>query len=114
MQTHELLRPRLPTWLEDYKVIIDLDEGLLHIRIVPGGIHGFATGAYQYAFEAWSRNLGPLNPGAVPPLRKRSDTSNPSTYSLADACRLQILRTCFKITRPVLCPKRHCLPPDDT
>jgi hypothetical protein len=44
----DLLRPRLPFYVDLFKVIIDLDAGKLHIiRTVPGLCHEAACGAWD-------------------------------------------------------------------
>lgn len=81
-ETYEVLRPKLPTWCGLYKVIVDLDDGYLHIRVVPGNIHAAASSAFNYSIESWANNLQHVPPGTIPPLRNRSDASRFSHFSL--------------------------------
>ena len=76
----QLLRPKLPFWYDGYKIIIDLDDGFLNVRVVPGDIHGAAAAAWTVDIQMWSRN-GVANPfGTIPPLRERQDASKTSAY----------------------------------
>ena len=78
LETYELLRPKLPEWYGSYKVIVDLDEGYLNVRVVPGDLHAAASTAFNYSIESWANNLQPVPPGTIPPLRNRSDASRSS------------------------------------
>jgi hypothetical protein len=75
VDTFDFLCPKLPKWYQNFKVIIDLEEGMLHIRAVPGALHGTAATAFNYTFESWANNFMPVPPGTTPPLRSRNDAS---------------------------------------
>ena len=81
-ETYEVLRRKLPKCCGLYKVIVDLDDGYLRIRVVPGDIHAAASSAFNYSIESWANNLQPVPPGTIPPLRNRSDASISSRFSL--------------------------------
>ena len=81
-ETYELLRPKLPKWSGSYKVIVDLDDGYLNVRVVPGDLHAAASTAFNYPIESWAINYQPLPPGTIPPLRNRNDTSRSSRLFL--------------------------------
>jgi len=83
-ETYELLRPKLRKWSGSYKVIVDLDEGFLHVRVVPGDLHGAASTAFNYSIESWANNFRPVPHGTIPPLRNRNDASRSSHRSLTD------------------------------
>ena len=46
-ETFEILRPKLPKWSGSYKIIVDLDEGYLQVRVVPGDLHAAASTCFQ-------------------------------------------------------------------
>jgi hypothetical protein len=75
VETFDFLLPKLPKWHEKFKVIIDLDDGMLHMRAVPGDLHAAAATAFNYSFESWANNFMPLPPGTIPPLGSRNDAS---------------------------------------
>lgn len=81
-ETYEVLRPQLPMWRGLYKVIVDLDDGCLHIRVVPGDIHAAASSAFNYSIESWANNLQYVPPGTISRLRNRGDASRSSPFSL--------------------------------
>jgi hypothetical protein len=73
LETYERLRPKLPKWRDSYKIIVDLDDGYLYIRVVPGVPHAAASSAFNYSIESWANNLQPVLPGIIPPLRYQGD-----------------------------------------
>ena len=77
-ETYELLRPKLPKWSGSYKVIVDLDEGFLHVGVVPADLHGAASTAFNYSIESWANNFRQVPPSIIPPLRTRNDAGRSS------------------------------------
>jgi hypothetical protein len=74
-ETYDILCTKLPRRYETFKIIFNLNNGILYIRVVPGDLHAAASTAFNYAIESWANNSQPVLPGILPPLRNRSDTS---------------------------------------
>lgn len=69
------IRKRLPNRFNDFKVIIDLDDGHLGIRTVPGDVRGSAAHAWNPVIIAWANNNQPPPTRTHPPLRSQIDAS---------------------------------------
>jgi hypothetical protein len=65
---YDLLRSRLPKTYQSFKVIIDLDNGYLRIRVVPGHLDGATATAWNQTILNCANNPLPL-PGVLSPLR---------------------------------------------
>ena len=63
------LRSRLPYHSKGYKVIIDYEDGYLHVRTVPGLCHEAASRAWDIDVNGWANNYTPL-PANVKPVLK--------------------------------------------
>jgi hypothetical protein len=76
---YDLLRPKLLNRYETFNVIIDLDDGYLRVRVVPGDLHGAAANAWNHTILNWANNPFPL-PGVLPSLRSFGDACNTPLY----------------------------------
>lgn len=77
---YDLLYPTFPKTYQAFKVIIDLDEGYLRVRVVPGDLHGELANAWNHTILNWA-NHPPPPPGVLPPLRSRGDSCKTPFYS---------------------------------
>ena len=75
------IRKRLPNRFDGFKVIIDLDDGSLGIRTVPGDIHGAGAHAWNPVIIAWANNNQPPPTQTHPTLRSQIDASIPPPIS---------------------------------
>ena len=75
VDTFDFLCPKLPKWYENFKIIIDLEDGMLHIRAVPGDLHAVAATAFDYAITTWANNFMPVPLGTIPLLHSHNDAS---------------------------------------
>jgi hypothetical protein len=71
------LRSRLPYHSNGFKIIIDYEDGFLHVRTVPGLCHEAACRAWDFDINGWANNYTPL-PGHVKPVLK--PTGSGGTY----------------------------------
>jgi hypothetical protein len=71
-KTFALLTERLPNSSGLFKIILELEEGFIRVRAVPGTIHGLAANAYTFDVLQWSMNNNSANPR---PLRCTGDGS---------------------------------------
>ena len=72
--TFDALWPKLQKSFENYKVILDLDEGYINVRVVPGDLDGAAASAFNYIFESWANHFQPVpvdNPSAPKSQRRQ-------------------------------------------
>lgn len=76
---YDLLRPKLLKRYETFKVIIDLDDGYLRVRVVPGNLHEATANAWNHTILNWANNPLPL-PGVLPSLRSLGDACNTPLY----------------------------------
>ena len=71
------IQRRLPNRFDGFKVIIDLDDGHLGIRTVPGDVHGAGAHAWDPVIIAWANNNQPPPTRTHPPLRSQIDAGIP-------------------------------------
>lgn len=56
------LRTKMPRWSGSYKVILDLEDGNIYVRVVPGNLHAAASRAFNYAMGQRSTTGGRSQP----------------------------------------------------
>jgi hypothetical protein len=74
-ESSDILCMKLPKWYETFKIIFNLNYGMLYVWVIPGDLHAAVSTAFSYAIESWANNLQPVLPGILSPLRNHSDTS---------------------------------------
>ena len=104
--TFNPLLKKLELTIDEFLIKVDLDNGFLRVRTVPGLPHGAATGAYVYQIGFWSENNQPPN-GRDPTLIYTCDANMSSSILSANSARLPLFCTQYEIPRCVICPKGH-------
>ena len=104
--TFNLLLKKLELTFSEFRIKVDLDNGFLRVRTVPGLPHGAASGTFVYQIGFWSENNQPLD-GGDPTLIYTCDASMPSSILSANSVRLPLCWALFEISRCVICAKEH-------
>jgi hypothetical protein len=73
--TFEKLMQKLELSLDGFNVKVDLDEGFLNVRTVPGIAHGTASGAFLAPVSRWAENDQPFSANGIDVLINSMDTS---------------------------------------
>jgi hypothetical protein len=103
--TFNLLLEKLNLSIDGFSIKVDLENGFLKVRTVPGLPHGAASGAFVYDIGFWSENN--QRPVGRKHLKYICDSSISSSIMSADRVRLPLCRTLFEISRCVICSQGH-------
>lgn len=94
--TFNLLLEKLKLNIAEFLVKVDLDNGFLRVRTVPGLPHGAASGAFVHHIVFWSENNQPPD-GRDPTLIYTCDASMCCSILAANCVRLPLCWALFEI-----------------
>jgi len=103
--TFTLLLDKFQSSIDGFSIKVDLENGFLRVRTVPGLPHGAASGAFVYDIGFWSENNQP--PVRRKHLKYTCDASICSSILSANRVRLSLFSAFFEISRCLIYSKGY-------
>jgi len=102
---------KLELILEGFNIKVELDEGFLNVRTVPGIAHGTASGVFLGPISRWAENDQPFSTNGIDVLINSMDTSMSFSLPSANIDRLSLLTAVDEVARLFIYTERYHVPP---